>query len=282
MTEAEWMASSDLWPMQKYLEETRSGSDRKWRLFACACCRRVWDLLDDVCRNAIETAERFADGMATADELRASRQAVWDGPEKQFPDFHPTPCGADFAEMSFFLRHILPNEPGWLAREDAEWLNSWGSDPVTIRAQRVRYYALEAVMQATSEHTWGRITTAGRAWCTAYASSDANFARVGIPTEDVDAYLARRVAESVVQAGLLKDVLGNPFRPVVVDPSCRTPAVVALAKCAHEESDFTVSEFLADALEDAGCNNPDILAHCRGPGPHVRGCWVVDLILGKQ
>ena len=82
-------------------------------------------------------------------------------------------------------------------------------------------------------------------------------------------------------ADYLRDIVGNPIQPVAFDPSWRTEAVVALARGMYEARDFAAMPVLADALEDAGCAQPDILAHCRGPGPHVRGCWVVDLVLGK-
>ena len=58
--------------------------------------------------------------------------------------------------------------------------------------------------------------------------------------------------------------------------------VVQLAQVIHNDRAFDRLPILADALEDAGCTDPDTLAHCRGPGPHVRGCWVVDLLLGKS
>jgi hypothetical protein len=77
-------------------------------------------------------------------------------------------------------------------------------------------------------------------------------------------------------------VAGNPFRPVALDPSWVTPTVVALATGIYEHRAFDRLPILADALQEAGCGNEDVLSHCRGDGPHVRGCWVVDSILGKQ
>lgn len=61
-----------------------------------------------------------------------------------------------------------------------------------------------------------------------------------------------------------------------------TPTVVALAVSIFIDSAFDRMPILADALEEAGCDNPDILNHCRGACSHVRGCWVVDLVLGKS
>ena len=85
------------------------------------------------------------------------------------------------------------------------------------------------------------------------------------------------------QPRLLRELFGPiPFRPVAFDPAWRTSTAVALASQMYESRDFTAMPILADALQDAGCENDEVLGHCRGPGPHVRGCWVVDLVLGKE
>jgi hypothetical protein len=81
---------------------------------------------------------------------------------------------------------------------------------------------------------------------------------------------------------LLREVFGNPFRRATVDAAWRTPDVRLLAEGIYAERAFDRMPILADALQDAGCDNDDILNHCRGSGPHVRGCWVVDLVLGKK
>jgi hypothetical protein len=80
---------------------------------------------------------------------------------------------------------------------------------------------------------------------------------------------------------ILRCIYGNPFRPVTTDPSWLTSTVVALARSIYADRAFDRLPILADALEDAGCDAADLLAHCRGDGPHVRGCWAVDLVLGK-
>jgi hypothetical protein len=82
-------------------------------------------------------------------------------------------------------------------------------------------------------------------------------------------------------AARLRDVFGNPFRPVTFDAAWRTDTAVSLAQQMYESREFSPRPIRADALQDAGCDNEDILNYCRGPGPHVRGCWVVDLVLGK-
>lgn len=84
------------------------------------------------------------------------------------------------------------------------------------------------------------------------------------------------------RCSLLRDIFGNPFRQVVLNPSWLTSTVIALAKQIYDSKDFSVMPILADALQDASCENEEILNHCRGPGPHTRGCFAIDLILGKQ
>jgi hypothetical protein len=83
------------------------------------------------------------------------------------------------------------------------------------------------------------------------------------------------------RTNLIRDIFGNPFRPVVFSPSWGTDTAVSLAHTMYESRDFGAMPILAEALQDARCDNADVLNHCRGPGPHVRGCWVVDLVLGK-
>jgi hypothetical protein len=89
---------------------------------------------------------------------------------------------------------------------------------------------------------------------------------------------------------IVRDVFGNPFRPATIDPAWLTDDVRALARGMYASRDFSAMPILADALQDAGCDDPDILKHCRHEagagalvprGIHVRGCWVVDLVLGK-
>jgi hypothetical protein len=91
------------------------------------------------------------------------------------------------------------------------------------------------------------------------------------------------------QAGYLRDIFGYPFRPKSLQPESRTPAAASLASAAYEERllpsghlDNARLAVLSDALEEAGCTDEAILAHLRSPGPHVRGCWALDLILGRS
>lgn len=88
-------------------------------------------------------------------------------------------------------------------------------------------------------------------------------------------------AHPALQAALVRDIMGNPFRRVERDSMWLAQPVVALARAIYDERDFGRMPELADALGQAGCSDADVLNHCRDPGPHVRGCWVVDLVLGK-
>jgi hypothetical protein len=95
---------------------------------------------------------------------------------------------------------------------------------------------------------------------------------------------AEQHAERVLQCEILRDLFGSPFRPVGVESSWLTwhdGTVPRLAQATYDERAFDRLPVLADTLEEAGCVSVEILAHCRGPGPHVRGCWVVDAILDK-
>jgi hypothetical protein len=84
------------------------------------------------------------------------------------------------------------------------------------------------------------------------------------------------------QPDLLRDIFGPlPFRPVALDPAWLTPAVIGLAQRIYTEKAFDQLPALAEALVKAGCQAAEILAHCRSEGPHVKGCWVVDLLTGK-
>jgi hypothetical protein len=107
--------------------------------------------------------------------------------------------------------------------------------------------------------------------------------------ELADAGVSSREEEKQAQATLLRDIFGNPFCPAALDPAWLTPTVKALALAAYRDRTLPPGTLerdrlavLADALEDAGCTDTDILGHLRGPGPHVRGCRALDLLLGKK
>jgi hypothetical protein len=139
----------------------------------------------------------------------------------------------------------------------------------------------------------------GRATAAELSAAEARVAHRGVAWACLpDAYLgARHWAEGVrdlgegraLRAAWLAEVFGDPLRPLTLDHSWLTPDVLSLAEAAYEQRTLPAGTLepqrlavLADALEDAGCDNEGLLGHLRGPGPHVRGCWAVDLVLGKE
>jgi hypothetical protein len=227
MTEQQWMGVTNPTPMLKFLKG--KASDRKLRLFACACCRQVWKSLTlKPVRRALETSEHFADGAVTYQELEGA---------------HQQGCRA-FVRTLYRNREKISDES---AEKDAN---------VCIKIDRMAL----AVDLAPAPVAFK------------------NFYRVA-----QDKFL------KAIGPVLLRCVVGNPFRSVALDVPWRTSAVTALAQAAYDDRTLPVGTLqsdrlaiLADALEDAGCTDAAILDHLRGPGPHVRGCFVVDLILDKK
>jgi hypothetical protein len=219
MTEEQWLGCSDPGLMLDFL--TGKAGDRKLRLFACACCRRIWHLLvhkDSF--NSVEVGERYAEGTATDDDLRlADELAMWAG-----------------------------DDASWRSMQEAT--NAWAA------AAAVQKNGLSAARSAVYEIQ--RVFAEGKS-----------------KVDD----------ERSAQCMLLREIFGNPFRSVGLAPACvasNDGIVVKLAKGIYDDRAFDRLSILADALEDAGCADPDILAHCRSAGPHVRGCWVIDLLLNKS
>jgi hypothetical protein len=122
--------------------------------------------------------------------------------------------------------------------------------------------------------------------CAAYAASDFEIEEAASEGANALTWLEELGELSVAraeQARILHCICGNPFRQVTFNPTWRTSDVMLLAQGIYEERAFERMPILADALQDAGCDNEDILSHCRDTStPHARGCWVVDLILGKS
>lgn len=146
------------------------------------------------------------------------------------------------------------------------------------RLQRAAWAACQKVKKGSAAHAW------------AYATSWLTYENLTSCWTYVPQNLRQAVRKSGLKVrglrgryvALLHDIAGNPFRPVTFDPAWASGAVVGLATTMYESRDFAVMPILADALEDAGCENREVLDHCRGPGPHVRGCWAIDLILGLR
>jgi hypothetical protein len=218
MTEAEWLVRDDPLPMLTYLRG--QVSERKLRLYACACCRGMWDwLTDERSRVAVEKAERFTDGRATAEELAACYR-----PARKF---------------------------------SIEWARQHPEDPrqfnLIAPADAAATCPFDAARTGALDAGWGSGGGERLPGSTSYAAL----------------------------ADLVRDIFGNPFRPVSPGPWI-TPAAVSVAQDIYDRRDFAALPVLADLLEEAGCPDQSVLDHCRLPGEHARGCWAVDLILGKS
>jgi hypothetical protein len=158
--------------------------------------------------------------------------------------------------------------------------------------------AAEVVWKAQAQELWiagnsatGAAAIASGAACAARSSLHATgqeallLGAVGATRETASTTAEFHQAERAEQLALLRCIFDNPFQPPTIAPAWRTwnnATIPRLAQEIYDSRAFDRLPILADALEEAGCTNAEILNHCRQPGPHARGCWVVDLILGKK
>jgi hypothetical protein len=248
MTEEEWLACQEPTPLLEFLKG--KATRRKLLLLMVACYERLEQFfIADVARGAIACAYRYAEGQADDAELEQANHAVRKVITSAISATAFERCGSEarFSEQS-------PQAKLDLLREATEICPAGNALVVLVYA------------------TWSIL---GK------GSGADGLRRATVAVELIKGPEAAQ-EERLAQAALLRDIFGNPFRPVAVDPSWRTDTAVSLARTMYEARDFSAIPILADALQDAGCDNSDILNHCRGTNtPHVRGCWVVDLLLGK-
>jgi hypothetical protein len=242
MTEAEWLACGYPEPMLASLRGLVG--DRKLRLFAVACCQRLLRAvrLHPWYSQGIAVAEYFADGEATDEELERVNQS---------------PC------------------PEWCLQYAPQF--DWSEIAASGQPHRKTSLAINAcwnAMEVEDVIVMADCASGNAAWAATQQGP--------VMPDDDGISASRLVVEQAIQSDILRDIFGNPFRPATLDPSWLTSTVVALARGIYEERAVDRMPILADALQDAGCDSADVLGHCRGPGPHVRGCWVVDLVLGKE
>jgi hypothetical protein len=169
----------------------------------------------------------------------------------------------------------------------------------TRKELRIAGKVAEATAEAWSdpaleEPAWQAVdTTSENAWAffeRVHYETTEEFSEPDIVNPRTWKLIKERVAiRHALYIHVLRDLFGNPFRPVAIEFAWLTPTVTSLATAAYEERSLPSGELettrlaiLADALEEGGCDNTDILTHLRGPGPHVRGCWAVDLLTGKK
>jgi hypothetical protein len=211
MTESLWLRSAQHMRLWQYLGKRLTR--RKRLLFGCGCARQTWHLLKkETNRRAVETSERYADGLATRKEMIQAWRAL---------DWEPAAyCEWPITTVSGSVGYRAPDE------------------------DEVRDKHLERFPGQRNERA------RERDWC-----------------------------------AVLRDLFGNPFRPVRLDPAWlawESGTVPRLAQAIYDGHRFADMPFLGDALEEAGCADEQVLAHCRDKAPHYRGCWVVDLLLGRS
>ncbi|MCI0462068.1 MAG: hypothetical protein L0Z62_34380 [Gemmataceae bacterium] len=223
MTEHEWLECTDPGAMLEFLRNR--ASDRKLRLFVCACCRTVWRVLHKRGRKAVTTAEAFVDGLITEEALAEAERGLWNN--------------------GYYLAVPRSGSPA---------------------AQAAARHAARAARAVVLPHP---------NWPSA-CDDVANAGHLTADSEQAPLIFRGRLAS------LLREIIGHPFHPVALDPSWRTAQALAVARGAYEDGTFEDLPLLADVLEEAGCGDPELLGHLRGPGPHVRGCWALDLVLGKE
>jgi hypothetical protein len=262
MTEQEWLNCTNPRPMLEFLSGKASG--RKRRLFAVACCRHLWPLLTDPrIRDAVEIAELWADGRASPEELAfhrvAARRAL---EEARLRALHE----ADRAGLTWSILKFHVNHHASAFEAAAEALSAQTAHARTLGGrfpERAAWGAMLAVIPAIEQG----------------------------PLYHTDGFQEHYLTSArLVQAAFLRELFGNPFRVVSVNPVwflCRSGRpwergpVAKLTQTVYDHHAFERLPVLADALEEAGCSDEEILGHLRGPEPHVRGCWVVDLLLDK-
>jgi hypothetical protein len=255
MTEQEWLACTDPAPMLEFLRKSECVSERKLRLYMVACCRRIWHLLYLCSQQAVEVAEQYADGLAAWVELEeAVDQLLSDrfserAPRSDLPNDYLTSQAAYYAAVPLHL------------------------DVGTARDTPLKDF-LQCVSAAGGFALGGVFSHAVHSGTTTDKASEA------------------KEVERGCQAALLRDLFRYPLRPPAVDQSwlaCRDSTVVQLSRAVYDERmlpsgqlDSARLAVLADALEEVSCTDALLLAHLRGPGPHVRGCLAVDQLLGKE
>ena len=247
MTESDWRTGTH--PAELLRAVRGRVSHRKLRLLAVACCRRHEDLIQAKrsapLRRRLELAESYAEGAATPADLSATFPPEERGRRRMLP----TPLNT--------IRWAIYTL-GWPDAEQPNHALDEATGEFVRRPWRpgeyAEHYTIRPLLHA------------------AHAAS----------RRRRDDFRAAMDRESAAQADLVRCIIPGPVRPVAFSPDWRTPTAAALARGMYDARDFATAPVLADALEDAGCTDPAVLDHLRGPGPHARGCWPVDLVLARE
>jgi hypothetical protein len=265
VTEQEWLSIND--PAYRLAVQYHLGlgrpfdRTRKAHLLVCACARRIWPLLrDERSRRAVEVAERAVEGWVSAKEFYSALGAALEPIEASLT--------TDPGPQPRFWRH-------------GQGLHPVGPDPIQWEDYAEVYVSDAAAAAASQVLAFPPKATSGWPTDPLDPMVDA-VADWGDKGDDPATRAVLMDAERQAQCALLLDIFGNPFRPMTLDPAWQTPEVVTLAGHIYHDWAFAELPELAEALESAGCADQTVLAHCRESGPHVRGCWVVDLLLARE
>jgi hypothetical protein len=243
MTERQWLTWIDPEKMLRGLKP--APSERKLRLFALACCRRINHFITDP---ASQAALTFVEQhIETTPTRKKGRPAIEEAARDAYAE----------AYANVTARH-----------------QGQSAALVASNAADAALYTLH------KDPLHGAIYTA--AWAANAVAWTDQIAQGNLDGNNFRP--AMRIPEERHQVELLRDIVGNPFRPSTVDPlwlHWNNGTIRNVAQAIYDELAFDRLGVLADALEDAGCVDDSVLSHCRSAGPHVRGCWVVDLLLGK-
>jgi hypothetical protein len=297
MTEAEWLAASEPVPMLDQLGA--AASERKLRLFYAACVRRVWHQLPEgPLQRAVDVGERHADGDCSAEEYaRVRREAT---------DAYAIVGGEGDAAYALYVQEGMDWRAG-KALSDDEPDRCWDVIADVCRQARTRlsrqdapltmarYEAAMAVymgllreipLTSWAEHMRVHEICAAAVW---HAGLQDHPPQEG----EEDRFLQPDLGELEYQTWLLRDIFPNPWRPAPQmapawlkwgDGTVRTLTESAYTERLLPQGTLDPDRLalVADALEDAGCTDAELVGHLRGPGPHVRGCWALDLVLSKS
>ncbi len=250
MNEQEWLACTDPDDLLELLRDR--ASDRQFRLFMCACCQRFLPFMPRkpahdlrLCQKYVAHGEQFAEGLITWEEIEAA-----------FTEMELVNVSHDGYLAALAARQATYREVAGCNRPMLRGRNLI-AHPASTAAEYSR--TVMSRLQMNNEAAKGSTPTAKKRMAT--------------------------IAEKRYQIQLLHDIFGNPSHPVTVNPAWLAwsdGTVRKVAQTIYDKRAFDRMPILADALEDAGCDNADILAHCRSEAPHVRGCWVVDALLAKE
>jgi hypothetical protein len=229
--EQAWLTSTDPQAMLAFLRDSGQLTDRKARLLAVACCRRLWHLLaDERSRAAVDVAERYADGLASLEAMRMAFRAAGSAIQESY------------AARAAFYCTVTADDEGY----------DFADVPAYI-ARGVLAAAVEAVTSLADSY---------------------------------DGAVMARAAERAAQAVLLRCIFGDRLNSPHLPPGL-PDTLAPLARAAYDERELPSGHLdqdhlavLADALEEAGAD-AELAAHLRSPDPHVRGCHVIDTVLGK-